>query len=224
MSTDPSSRARPMDLITALEHDRKVAVAYWVGMLFMAAVLIVCWLSDDVGPGHPIFSVLLVGWTLMLGPGLVAPAIRLLPPRWCHVPARERVVHRVLGVSVFAWLLERSGWNRRNVYAVWGFSITRSHLLFRALAARAGGGAHAACFAIHAVLATAAVFAGHPWGAMMILLPGVVVHLYPVLLQRAIMLRVQPLLHRYGARVQKGPGGIVIAEQAAAGDARNTPT
>ena len=211
-----------MDLVAALEHDRNVALVYWVGILFMAAVLIVCWL--DVGPGHPIFSALLVGWTLMLGPGLVGPSIRLLPPRWCHVPAREHVVHRILGVSIFGWLLERSGWNRRNVYAVWGFSISRSRLLFRVLAARGGGGAHAACFAIHAVVATVAVFAGHPWGALGILLPGVVVHLYPVLLQRSIVLRVQPLLSKYGSRVHKGTRRIEVAEQPAAGDARNART
>jgi hypothetical protein len=43
----------------------------------------------------------------------------------------------------------------------------------------------------------AALFLGHPWGALGILLPGVVVHLYPALLQRSIMLRVQPLLERH---------------------------
>jgi hypothetical protein len=134
----------------------------------------------------------------MLGPGLVAPSIRFLPPRWWYVPARERVLHRILGVSIFAWLLERSGWNRHAVYPVWGSSITRARLAFRAVAARAGGGAHAACFVVHALLAVAALVSGYPWGALAILLPGVVIHLYPALLQRSIMLRVQPLLARYG--------------------------
>ena len=59
--------------------------------------------------------------------------------------------------------------------------------------------AHGACFAIHVLLAAAALFTGHLWGALWILLPGVVVHLYPVLLQRSIMLRLQPLLDKSGA-------------------------
>jgi hypothetical protein len=120
--------------------------------------------------------------------------MQLLPPRWCHVPVGERVLHRILGVWIFGWLLERSGWNRSAVYPTWGFSITRNRLPFRALAARAGGGAHAACFAVHTLLAAVALFAGHPWGALWILLAGVVVHLYAVLQQRSIMLRLQPLL------------------------------
>jgi hypothetical protein len=174
-------------------------MVYWIAMLFMAGVLIVCWFDGDVGPGHPVYALLLVAWTLILGPGLVGPSMRLLPPRWCRVPARERVLHRILGVSIFGWLLERSGWNRRSVYPVWGFSITRTRLSFRALAARAGGGAHAACFAIYTLLAASALFTGYPWGALWILLPGVVVHFYPVLLQRSIMLRLQPLLDKSGS-------------------------
>jgi hypothetical protein len=44
------------------------------------------------------------------------------------------------------------------------------------------------------IVAGLALFTGHPWGAVWILLPGVPIHLYPVLLQRSIMLRLQPLL------------------------------
>ena len=44
------------------------------------------------------------------------------------------------------------------------------------------------------LLAVAALITAHPWGALWILLPGVVTHLYPMLLQRSIMLRIQPLL------------------------------
>jgi hypothetical protein len=101
-------------------------------------------------------------------------------------------------VGTFERLLERSGWNRRNIYPAWGGPITRARLSFRALAARAGGGAHALCFAIHVLLAAAALLIGHPWAALWILVPGVVVHLYPALLQRSIMLRLQPLMDRQG--------------------------
>lgn len=47
------------------------------------------------------------------------------------------------------------------------------------------------------LLAALALFSKHPWsGARWMLLPGVMVHLYAVLLHRPIMLRLQPLLDR----------------------------
>jgi hypothetical protein len=63
---------------------------------------------------------------------------------------------------------------------------------------RAGASGLQPCFAVHLLLAAAALFTGHPWGALWILLPGVVLHLYPVLLQRSIMLRLQRLLDESG--------------------------
>ena len=196
MSTDPSPKARFTDLVSVLQHDRNVRWAYWIGMLCMAGVLIFCWFARKMGPGHPVFALLVTFWTVVLTPGVAVPVLRRLPPRWCRVPAGERVLHRLLGVGIFAWLLERSGWNRRNVYPAWGSAITRTRLPFRVLAARGGGGAHGVCFAIHVLLAAVALFTGHPWGALSILLPGVVVHFYPVMLQRSILLRLQLLLDK----------------------------
>jgi hypothetical protein len=198
VSTDPSPKARSMDLVSVLQHDRNVRVAYWIGMLIGAVVLMVWWFAR--GPGHPVFAMIVIIWTAVLTPGVAVPVLLCLPHRWCRVPAGERVLHRLLGVGIFAWLLERSGWNRRNVYPAWGSAITRARLPLRVLAARGGGGAHGVCFAIHVLLAAVALFTGHPWGALWILLPGVVVHLYPVLLQRSILLRLQPLLDKSGSR------------------------
>jgi hypothetical protein len=64
---------------------------------------------------------------------------------------------------------------------------------------RGGACAHGTCFAIHVLLAAVALFTGHRWDALWMLLPGVVPHLYPVLVQRAIMLRLQPLLDKSGS-------------------------
>ena len=198
MSTEPSPTARSVDLVSILNRDTHAAVAYWIGMLIWAGVLIVWWFAR--GPDHPVCAVIVTIWTVVLTPGVAVPVLQRLPPRWCRVPAGERILHRILGVGIFGWLLERSGWNRRNIYPAWGFSITRTRLPFRALAARGGGGAHGTCFAIHTLLAAVALFTGHPLSAALwMLLPGVVVHLYPVLLQRSIMLRLQPLLDKSGS-------------------------
>ena len=36
--------------------------AYWIGMLFMAGVLIFCWFAA-VGPGHPVYALIVTTWT-----------------------------------------------------------------------------------------------------------------------------------------------------------------
>lgn len=163
-------------------------------MLIWAGVLIVWCVSR--GPDHPAVALIVTIWTGILTPGVAVPVLRSLPQGWCRVPAGEHILHRMLGVGIFGWLLVRSGWNRRNVYPAWGTSITRCRLPLRALAARGGGGAHGICFAIHALLAAIAHFTGNSRGALWILLPGVVVHLYPVFLQHSILLRLQPLLDK----------------------------
>ena len=72
-----------------------------------------------------------------------------------------------------------------------GFSGRRAALRSQEQGLRANVSAHGTCFAIHVRLAVLAFFRRHAWrGAFWMLLPGVVVHLYPVLLQRSIMLRI----------------------------------
>jgi hypothetical protein len=178
------------------------AIAYWSAMLVNAGVLAFLWSRGKAD--HPVYGLLLALGTGLLGPGMAIPVMRRLPPRWFRVPAGERVLHRMLGVGVFGGLLERSGYNRRAVHPMWGFSINRAGLPFRAQAARGGASAHGASFVIHIALASLALFTGYPWGAVWMLLPGIVLHLYPALLQRAILLRLQPLLDNAGA-VERSP-------------------
>ena len=200
MSTDSFPRSRSsVEVLGSPQggHERIVACVYWSVMLFVAGLLVDLWFDDDMGPDHPAYALLVAAWTFFLTPGVAIPAVllttRLLPRRWFRVPAGERVLHRVLGVSNFGWLLERSGWNRRVVAPLRRFDGTRARLLSLERSALGGIIAHGACFAVHLLVSAVALFAGHPWGALWILLPGVATHLYPVLLQRSIMLRLQPL-------------------------------
>jgi hypothetical protein len=117
-----------------------------------------------------------------------------------RVPASERLLHRMLGVELFGWLLESAGYNARVADPLRNFGGTKAGLLSLEQSARGGASAHGVCFAIHVLFAAAALFGGHWWGALWILLPGVVLHLYPVLLQRSILLRLKPLLDKSGAK------------------------
>ncbi len=193
MSPDRSS-VRSADP-TTLNRLNATAVIYWSGIFIGAGVLTLWWFA--LGPDHPAVALLVTAWTFALTPGVAGPAFHRVPRTWHRVHPSERLLHRMLGVGRFGWLLERSGWNRQNAYLP--ASITKARVPIRALAAQGGASAHGTCFAIHLLLSALAMLTGHLWGALWIMLPGVVVHLYPMLLQRAILLRLQPLVSKLGA-------------------------
>jgi hypothetical protein len=169
---------------------------YRLVLLFFAMYLTVFWFV--LGPSNPWYAVMVAWGTCSLDPAVAAPLMRRVPRQWFRVPTGERVLHRIVGVGIFDWLLDVSGWNRL-IRRMRGFS-GKAGLLSLEQQARAGAIAHGICFAIHVLLAVLALFSRHPWsGALWMLLPGVVVHLYPVLLQRSIILRVQPLLDKAGS-------------------------
>jgi hypothetical protein len=178
------------------------SLAYRLVALLMAGPVFYIWYK--VGPGNPVVAVAVASWTWVLDPAIIDPVKRFMPAHWFRVPKREDVLHRLLGVPIFARLLELSGWNNvvvRPILKTEGYKPgTKGSLQIRADSARSGGGAHAICFAIHVVVAAAALFSGYARTALWILLPGVVLHLYPMLLQRSVLLRLQPLLGRTAVR------------------------
>jgi len=191
VSAKPSPKANPIEVVFQSAWYRLV-------LLFLALYLIVFWFV--LGPSNPAYAVGIIGTTFALGPAVAAPVMRRVPRQWFRVPTCERVFHRIVGVGIFGWLLDVSGWNRLVAKPMRGFSGTRAGLLSLEQAVRDNVSAHGTCFAIHVLVAVLALFTRHPWsGALWMLLPGVVVHLYPVLLQRSIMLRLQPLLDKTGS-------------------------
>lgn len=178
---------------------------------FWAVYITVFWFvlgpaSKVAGATIPWYAASVAFATCALVPAVPAPAIvRWIPRQWFRVPAGERLLHRMLGVGVFGWLLGVSGWNRRVLEPLRGFSGKRAGLRHLEESVLAAAISHGICFAIQVVLAALALFSRHPWsGALWMLLPGVVVHLYPVLLQRSTMLRLQPLLDRMATDTRTG--------------------
>jgi Glycosyl-4,4'-diaponeurosporenoate acyltransferase len=171
---------------------------YRLALLFFAMYLTAFWFVS--GPSNPGYALMVTWGTCSLEPAVAFASMRRVPRQWFRVPPGERVLHRIVGVGIFGWLLDVSGWNRRVVEPLRGFSGKRAGLLSLEQSARAGAVGHGICFGIHALLAVLALLSRHPWrGALWMLLPGVVVHLYPVLLQRSIMLRLQSLLDKAGS-------------------------
>jgi hypothetical protein len=199
VSAEPSPKANPMDVLFQSVWFR---LSY---LLFSATYITVLWFV--LGPASrvaeattPWYAVSVAWVTCGLVVAVPAPAVmRRLPRQWFRVPTGERVLHRIVGVGVFGWLLNVSGWNRHVLEPMRGFSGKRAGLLSLEQSLRAAAVSHGICFAIHVLLSALALFSRHPWSAALwMLLPGVVVHLYPVLLQRSIMLRLQPLLDKTG--------------------------
>ena len=200
MSAKPSPKISPTDVLFQSVWFR---LTY---LLFFAVYLTVFWFvlgpsSKFAGATTPWYAVSVACGTFGLVISVPATAItRRLPRQWFRVPAHERLLHRMLGVGVFGWLLDLSGWNRHFLEPLRGFSGKRAGLTSLEQSLRAAAVSHGVCFAIHVLLAVLALFTRHPWSAALwMLLPGAVVHLYPVLLQRSIMLRLQPLLDKNGS-------------------------
>jgi hypothetical protein len=188
VNTELSPKASPKDAFQS--------VWYRLALLFTAVNLAVFWFV--LGP-HPLYGWMLVSGTSSIQPILARPFMRPLPRQWFRVPDGERVLHRVLGVGHFWWLLDVIGWNRL-ITPMRAFSGTKSGLVSLEQSARAGAIAHAIGLAIHVAFAVLALFTKHPWsGALWILLPAVIPHFYPVFMQRAIQLRLQPLLDNAAA-------------------------
>jgi hypothetical protein len=200
VSVKPSPKANPTEVFFQSVWFRLIY------LLFLAMYITLFWFvlgpaSKVAGVTTPLYAVSVAWGTCALGVAVPAPALmQRVPRQWFRVPAGERVLHRFVGVGVFGWLLDVSGWNRYVLEPQRGFSGKRAGVLSLEQSVRGAAVAHGTCFAIHVFLATLALFSRHPWSAALwMLLPGVVVHLYPVLLQRSIMLRLQPLLDKTGS-------------------------
>ena len=157
MSGEPSAEANPMDAFQS--------VWYRLGLLFCAMYLTVFWFV--LGPSNPSYAVMVVWGTLSLVPAVPAPAMRRVPRQWFRVPTCERVLHRIVGVGIFGWLLDVSGWNRHVPLRIREFSGKRAGLPSLEQSVRRRARAHGICFAIHVLLAVLALFSRHPWSATM---------------------------------------------------------
>lgn len=195
MISEPLRKANPFDVIFRRAWFRRLYLLFWA--TYIAAFWFVLGPASKVAAATTSWYALSVVWaTSALVVAVPAPElVRRLPRQWFRVSERERLLHRVLGLGAFGRLLDVSGWNRRVLEPIRGFSGGRAGLPSLERSLRAAAVSHGICFAIHLLLAILALFCAHPRSAALwMLLPGVVVHLYPVLLQRSLMLRIQPLL------------------------------
>lgn len=171
------------------------SVWYRIVLIFAAIQVVVTWFV--FGPSSAWCGVTVVMGTFALGPAIATPVMHRVPMRWFHVSTGERVIHSIVGVKIFGWLLDASGWNRIVSNPLRRFSGTKAGLAALEESLRGNVSAHGTCFLIHVLLTILSLFSRYPLNAVLwMLCPGIVVHLYPVLLQRSIMLRLYTLLDK----------------------------
>ncbi len=172
---------------------RVVRAAGAVGATAALGAVLAIW-ARDVGLDSMAFSlaanVAVMAWTVLLH--------RLLRPtltgRWFRPAAWEQGgrIWRAAGVDAYGRILRRSGWERhvrRMPLGLRGEELRRYEE-----ASRAAEWAHLLGFGVVCALALGVAVGGHVRGAALLVGVGVVLHLYPALLQRRVRPRVQRVL------------------------------
>ncbi len=148
-----------------------------------------------VGPRHPVFALVVTMTSFGLVPFLGRPLAPHLPRWLLDVPPGERVLHRLLGIGLVMRVLDAVRWNA-SLGRGRGTAGTRAGLRAVDRHTRESLAAHGVGALVHAGAAVAPAAAG-AWGvAGLVLFGGLAAHVYPVLIQRAVRLRLAPLLAR----------------------------
>lgn len=168
------------------------AVSATVGVLG-TVLLVTAW--EAIGPDRPVFAVVVGMLSFGLVP-FVGDAVAPHLPRWLvDAQPRERRLHRILLVPQVISLLDAVGWNtfigRRP-----GSGSTREGLRAIERSTRGNIAAHGVGAGVHLVVGIACAVGGSADVALLVLALGAVMHVWPVLIQRAVRLRLMPLLAR----------------------------
>jgi hypothetical protein len=172
------------------------SVWYRLVLLFSAMYLTVFWFV--LGPSSPGYAVSVVSGTFSLGPAVAYPVMRRVPRQWfrAYVRARTPTHRRRRNFRLAARCLRMESPCGRTYAEILGQKGRLT--LHGAVCAKQCQRPRNLLWHLR-TFAVLALFSRRLWSAALwMLLPGVVVHLYPVLLQRSIMLRLRPLLDNTG--------------------------
>lgn len=144
-----------------------------------------------IGPDHVVYAVIVQGgflfMALLIGPSLVDTArsryqVRSFEPR----------IYTLLGAEAFRRTLDVVGWNRviKNIRQAKNKELGTSRFLRGTEQSETG---HLLGLTATGLLVLIAVVTSHSVGALQILLIGVLLHVYPIMIQRLVRFR---LTHR----------------------------
>ncbi|MFE7629028.1 hypothetical protein [Kocuria sp. NPDC057446] len=189
----PASCADSADGSPGSSSGRRAAAGALAATVVTAGLIGAGWAV--IGPTGFTFAwvthVLLMAWVSVLSGAWT----RALEHPWFRVAAWERAVHEAVGVRAYGRVLDATGWNRV-IERTRGFDGTRAGLPALDQHTRRSEGGHLLCVLIAVLLAGAAAGTGAWSGAGWLVGLGIVLHLYPALLQRLLRLRIQALRAR----------------------------
>lgn len=155
-----------------------------------AGAIAAAWLF--IGPTG--FSFALVTHLVLLSwvSSIVGPRVKIPDLDWLRVRNWELRLYPALGVRLFGTLLDLIGWNRV-IAKERGFSGTREGLHGLDQHTRRSEIGHGLCIVVTVAMALGVLATGGWQGAAWLVVLGLVVHLYPVLLQRLLRARIQSI-------------------------------
>lgn len=138
---------------------------------------------------------ILMAWVSLV----VGPRVRIPDHGWFRVRHWEARFYPALGVRLFGKLLDVIGWNRV-IAGERGFNGTREGLEELDQHTRRSEVGHSICLFVTVALASGVLTAGAWQCAVWLVALGLLLHLYPVLLQRLLRARIQSVSARLSRR------------------------
>ncbi|GAB3712698.1 hypothetical protein GCM10027590_06950 [Nocardiopsis nanhaiensis] len=173
----------------------RAAIVSVAAAVSTAAAVAAAWIM--IGPTGFVFA-WIAHFMLMAGVSVALDARSgPLQHAWFRVRRWEVPLYGRLGARLYGRVLGAVGWNRV-VERGRGFDGTRAGLTGLDQHTRSSEAGHLLCLAVALALAAAAVSMGSWTGALWLLGLGVLLHVYPVMLQRLLRVRIQVLTGRTG--------------------------
>lgn len=143
---------------------------------------------NAIGPGQPVYAIVVQGGFLLMAL-LVGPPLSNVARARYRVTAMEPRIYAWLGAGLLQRFLNVTRWNRLVRQMREDANGTLGPRAFLAGTERSET-SHLVGAVATGLLGAVALAAGHPLGALQIVLVGVVVHCYPVMIQRTLRYRV----------------------------------
>lgn len=147
-----------------------------------------------IGPAHIVYAVIVQGGFLFLGLFLGPLLVDTVRRRYI-VAAREPRIYAVLGADGLRRLLGRVGWNR-TIGSLREQEPGRTRLDCQVRGTELSETGHAVGGIATVLLAIAAASTHHFVGAGQIVLIGILVHAYPIMIQRIVRNRILRIIDR----------------------------
>jgi hypothetical protein len=176
-------------VMPVVEHDQRIGPVT-AGLVIGVGLPVAGWFA--IGPDHVVYAVVVQGAFLLMAL-LIGPSLVDVNRSRYKVRKFEALIYTLLGAEALRRVLDFGGWNRaiKQMRQEQGAASHRRQSgrdrVLRGTEQSETG--HFLGITATGALSLVAVLTSHPVGALQILLVGVILHLYPVMIQRLVRSR-----------------------------------